>query len=356
MSTLFDSCRLGRLTLPNRIAMAPMTRARATPDGLPTDSMAIYYAQRATAGLLITEGIQPSAQSQSSVYTPGLYNDEQVAAWSKVTGAVHANGGRIFAQLMHAGRVSHPEVAGFEPMAPSAVRPDINIFTGPKGLLPAPTPRAMTTEEVRDQIDVFVDAARRAIVAGFDGVELHGATGYLLHEFLSSNTNLRTDAYGGSINGRIRFVVEVAEAVAHAIGADRVGLRVSPGSQIWDIHEENVPEVYDSLIRALAPLDLGYLHTVVSTDEEVLLNMRKLWPTAYIVNPTFAGSPHQATPADGDYWLQKGADIISYGRAFLANPDVVERFRLGLSLTEADTETTYRGGDRGYIDYTSHQH
>ncbi|MGW6902533.1 alkene reductase [Streptomyces sp. NPDC054919] len=356
MSTLFNRFTLGRLTLPNRIAMAPMTRARATPDGLATGSLATYYAQRATAGLLITEGAQPSLQGQSSVYTPGLHNDEQVASWQEVTHAVHANGGRIFAQIMHSGRVGHPEVAGLTPIAPSAVRPDIEVFTGPRGPLPAPTPRALSTEEVAAEVEVYVDAARKAIESGFDGVELHGANGYLIHQFLSSNANQRSDAYGGSITGRIRFAVEVAEATAQAIGADRVGIRLSPGGQFWDIQEHDVPELYDGLIRALAPVGLAYVHTLASAEEDVLLNMRKLWPNAFMVNPSTVNSPKPAGKAGGEYWLGKGADIISYGRAYLANPDLVERFRSGVPLADPDPETIYQGGDKGYIDYTSYQH
>jgi N-ethylmaleimide reductase len=356
MPTLFDRLTLGRLTLPNRIAMAPMTRARATPDGLATGSLATYYAQRATAGLLITEGVQPSLQGQSSVYTPGLHSYEQVDAWKQVTHAVHANGGRIFAQIMHSGRVGHPEVVGLTPVAPSAVRPKIEVFTGPKGPLPAPTPRALTTEEVAGEIEAYVDASRKAIAAGFDGVELHGANGYLIHQFLSSNANQRSDAYGGSVNGRIRFAVEVAEATAQAVGADRVGIRLSPGGQFWDIEEHDVPELYDELVRALAPVGLAYLHTLATADEDVLLQMRKLWPTAFMVNPSVVNSLQPAGKADGEYWLGKGADLISYGRAYLANPDLVERFRTGVPLAEPDPETIYQGGDKGYIDYASYQH
>ena len=238
MSSLLAPFTLGRLSLPNRIVMAPMTRSRATADGLPTASMATYYAQRASAGLVISEATHPSLQGQSSANAPGLHSKEQVAAWREVTDAVHVNGGRIFAQIQHAGRVSHPKVTGLTPIAPSAVDPGMEVFAGPfgdfQGMQPAPTPRALSTQEVAGEIEVFVAAACNAIEAGFDGVELHGANGYLIHQFLSSNANQRSDAYGGPVSGRIRFPVEVAEATAAAVGADRVGFRFSPGSDLWE--------------------------------------------------------------------------------------------------------------------------
>ncbi|MEU2779965.1 hypothetical protein ABZ646_45970 [Streptomyces sp. NPDC007162] len=207
-----------------------------------------------------------------------------------------------------------------------------------------------------DEIGVYVDAARNAVEAGFDGVELHGANGYLIHQFLSSNANQRTDAYGGSVNGRIRFAVEAAEATAQAIGADKVGIRVSPGSRLWGIEEDDTPELYAALSGALAPLGLAYLHTVATAEEDVLLTMRKLWPGAFIVNPSTVVNPQPSGKADGERWLAQGADLISYGRNYLANPDLVERFRTGVSLAEADAETMYSGGDQGYITYTHHQY
>ncbi|MFF3752408.1 alkene reductase [Streptomyces sp. NPDC002018] len=360
MPSLFDPFRLGALALPNRVVMAPMTRSRATSDGLATESVAAYYAQRATAGLLISEGVQPSRHSQSTAGTPGLHTPEQVAAWKQVTHAVHANGGRIFAQIMHAGRVSHPNVTGTTPVAPSAVDPGIPVFAdsfGDRGAMrPAPVPRELTLGEVAEEIGVHVDAARNAVAAGFDGVELHGANGYLIHQFLSSNANRRTDAYGGSTEGRIRFAVEVAEATAQAIGADRVGIRLSPGSHLWGIEEHDVPELYAALVDALAPLGLAYLHTVATADEDVLLDMRKRWPNAFIVNPSTGAGPLPSGRAEGEHWLAQGADLVSFGRAYLANPDLVERFRTGAPLAEPDPETTYHGGDRGYITYPSHQH
>ncbi|WP_406303910.1 alkene reductase [Streptomyces sp. NBC_00885] len=357
MTSMFDSYQLGNLRLPNRVVMAPMTRARATADGIPSPLAATYYAQRATAGLIVSEGVQPSLRGQSNPNTPGLHTDEQVAAWRPVTSAVHANGGRIFAQLMHAGRVAHPETVGHHPVAPSEIALKAELYTGPKGLLPAPVPRALSTEEVKGEVQVFVDAARRAIDAGFDGIELHGANGYLIQQFLSSNANQRTDAYGGSVTGRIRFAVEVAEATADAIGADRVGIRLSPGGQVWEMAEDDVPQLYGALLDALAPLGLAYVHALVTADDDLMITLRKAWSGAFIVNPGGQIGPTPTDQALGERWLAQGADLIGYGRAYLANPDLVERLRTGLPLRDTpDKDTWYSGGDTGYVDYRSYQH
>ncbi|MFE6775586.1 alkene reductase [Streptomyces sp. NPDC057702] len=356
MTSLFEGYQLGGRALPNRVVMAPMTRGRATVEGLPTASTATYYAQRASAGLIVSEGVQPSLQGQSNPYTPGLHTDEQVAAWRPVTDAVHANGGRIFAQLMHAGRVGHEAVAGFRPVAPSAVRLEAELFTGPRGRLPAPVPRALATGEVAGEVAAFADAARRAVAAGFDGVELHGANGYLIQQFLSTNVNQRTDAYGGSVAGRIRFPVEVAEAVADAVGADRVGIRLYPAGTIWDIVESEVPALYTALYRELARIGVSYVHTLHAGDEGLAATLRKAWPNAYVMNPSPGIVGPQTDRARGEYWLAQGMDLISYGRAFIGNPDLVERLRLGAPLREADTATYYQGGDRGYLDYAGLRH
>lgn len=254
MTTLFSSYRLGGgLTLPNRVVMAPMTRGRAAAGGLATPSMAAYYAQRATAGLIVSEGVQPSVIGQSNPGTPGLHTDEQVDSWRPVTDAVHANGGRIFAQLMHGGRVSHPDTTGgLRPVGPSAVPAAGEVFT-PTGPRPAPTPRALGTAEVAEHAHSYARAACRAVDAGFDGVELHGANGYLISQFLSSNANLRTDRYGGPIANRIRFAVEAAAATAEAVGGARTGIRLSPGGTFWGVEEADVPELYAALLAELAP-------------------------------------------------------------------------------------------------------
>ncbi|MFD5831822.1 alkene reductase [Lentzea sp. NPDC060358] len=348
---LLTSYQLGTLTLPNRLVMAPMTRSRAV-DGKPTAETATYYAQRATAGLIVTEGVQPTAASQSGPFTPGLHDDEQVAAWRVVTDAVHANGGRIFAQLMHGGRIGHVEVAGHQPAGPSAIAAGTEVFT-PTGMKPAPVPRAFTTAEVADQVTAFAQAARNAVEAGFDGVELHGANGYLIQQFLSSSANQRTDGYGGSVAGRIRFAAEAVGAVADAIGRERVGIRLSPGGQIQGIVEEDVPVLYGELLKALP--DIAYIHVMATTDDEVLLGLRKAWPTAFVLNPGGQIGPDESTREQGERWLANGADLISYGRAYLGNPDLVERFRLGLPLVAADRDTWFGAGG-GYVDYPSYQH
>ncbi len=355
MTTLFDRYQLGPLTLPNRVVMAPMTRARATADGLATPSMATYYAQRATAGLIVTEGVQPSLLGQSNPWTPGLHTDAQVASWLPVTHAVHANGGRVFAQIMHGGRVSHPDTTGLLPVGPSAVPAPGEVFT-PSGPKPPPVPRALDTAEVPEQARSYAEAALRAVDAGFDGVELHGANGYLISQSLSSTANLRTDAYGGSITGRIRFAVEAVEATVDAVGAHRTGIRLSPDSGIWGARDADAPDLYGALLAELAPLDLAYVHLEVTTDEDVLVGLRKAWPGAFIVNPVVPMSPHRTDRAAADHWLSLGADLISFGRAFISNPDLVERLRLGLPLAPNDKSTWYEGGDAGYLTYPAYRH
>ncbi|WP_438943085.1 alkene reductase [Nonomuraea aridisoli] len=353
--TLFSSYQLGRLTLPNRLVMAPMTRVRAAAGGLATPSMATYYAQRATAGLIVTEGVQPSLIGQSNPGTPGLYTDEQVAAWRPVTAAVHANGGRIFAQIMHGGRVSHPDTTGTRPIAPSAVPAAGEVFT-PTGPRPAPTPRALDTAEVAEHAQAYAQAARRAVDAGFDGVELHGANGYLISQFLSSNANLRTDLYGGSVVNRIRFAVEAVSATVEAVGAHRTGIRLSPGGTFWGVEETDVPELYTALLTELARLGVAYVHLEATAEEEVLVGLRRTWPGTLIMNPVPGLGAKQAGRADADHWLGLGADLISFGRAFLANPDLVERLRNALPIAPADEATFYQGGDRGYLTYSAHQY
>jgi N-ethylmaleimide reductase len=355
MTSLFDTVSVGGLRLPNRVVMAPMTRVRSDRDGLATASMATYYAQRASAGLIISEGVQPSLVGQSNPLTPGLYTPAQVDSWRQVTSAVHAGGGRIYAQIMHAGRISHPDTTGHQPVAPSAVAArEAYVFT-PTGPQLAPTPRALSTREVAGEAESFAAAARRAVDAGFDGVELHGANGYLIGQFLSGNANLRTDRYGETIAGRIRFAVEAVAATADAIGADRVGLRLSPGAGIWDAVDTDVPEVYGALLAELVPLAPAYVH-LAGTDDEVLLRLRRAWPGTLIVNPSTAGSPVPSTRDDAQRWLGQGADLVSFGRAYLANPDLVERFRADLPLAEADPDTYYTGGDDGYLTYPAHDH
>ncbi|MFC8370886.1 alkene reductase [Streptomyces sp. NPDC057239] len=355
MTHLLDSYQLGDLRLPNRVVMAPMTRVRATPEGLATPSMATYYAQRATAGLIVSEGVQPSLVGQSNPGTPGLHTDEQVAAWRPVTAAVHANGGRIFAQLMHGGRVSHPDTTGMRPVGPSAVPAVGDVFT-PAGPKPAPMPRALDTAEVPEHALSYAEAARRAVDAGFDGVELHGANGYLISQFLSSNANVRTDRYGGSVANRIRFAVEAVSATVEAVGAARTGIRLSPGGTFWGVEETDVPELYAALLAELARLEVAYVHFEATVEEEVLVGLRRAWPGTLVMNPVVPMGPKQTGRDEADHWLGLGADLISFGRAFIANPDLVERLRTGLPMAPVDEATYYQGGDAGYLTYPAYAH
>ncbi|WP_415943615.1 alkene reductase [Streptomyces sp. 067-1] len=355
MTSLFDPYRLGALTLPNRMVMAPMIRVRAAAGGLATPSMATYYAQRATAGLIVSEGVQPSPVGQSNPGTPGLHTDEQVAAWRPVTAAVHANGGRIFAQIMHGGRVSHPDTTGMRPVGPSAVPAVGEVFT-PTGPQPVPTPRALESAEVPEQAESYAGAARRAVDAGFDGVELHGANGYLISQFLSSNANLRTDRYGGSVANRIRFAVEAVSATVDAVGADRTGIRLSPAGTFWGVEETGVLDLYTELLTELSRLRIAYVHLEATAGEEVLVALRRAWPGALVMNPVLPMGPKQTGREDADHWLGLGADLISFGRGFVANPDLVERLRTGLPLAPVDEATYYQGGDAGYLTYPAYQH
>ncbi|MDT9592994.1 alkene reductase [Nocardioides zeae] len=359
--SLFDRHEIGGLALPNRVVMAPMSRVRGTAEGLATEAMATYFAQRASAGLLISDGIQPNRVGTANPGAAGLRTDAEAASWRPVTDAVHAQGGRIFGQLMHGGRIGHESVSGLQPVGPSAVAANAPLFTlaGPQQ---APVPRALTLDEVGEQARSYAEAAVRAVGAGFDGVELHGANGYLISQFLSSNANLRTDSYGGSIANRIRFAVEAVEATADAIGAHRVGIRLSPDAGIWDVVEEDVPELYAALLAELDRLGLAYVHLEATTDEATMLDLRRRWSGTFMVNPSTwtqrGGAPYGPVPTNresADHWLGLGADLISFGRAYIANPDLVERLRHGLPLAEADLATFYGGGEAGYVDFPAYQ-
>ncbi|MQY16521.1 N-ethylmaleimide reductase [Streptomyces sp. RB5] len=350
-NNLFDTVRIGRHELPHRLVMAPMTRSRAEDGGLVTELTAEYYAQRAGAALIVTEGVQPSMRGQGYIQTPGLHTDEQIAAWRKVTDAVHAEGGVIFAQLMHAGRIGHPTLYpdGGLPEAPSAVASGGQLFSG-AGMLDHPEPRELSLDDIARVIDEFTAAARNAVEAGFDGVELHGANGYLIQQFLSDNANRRTDAYGGSVENRIRFAVEVTQAVSDAIGGDRVGFRVSPGGTFNGITEENPEELYTALTKALAPYGLAYLHVTEVGDPAITDRIRRDWPAALILNP--AGKPLEEAAEHAERALRDGrADAVAYGRLWLANPDAHERIRTGASFNTDDPDTYYGGDHRGYTDY-----
>jgi N-ethylmaleimide reductase len=349
MTTAFDPVDVGGIRLANRIAMAPMTRNRAYGQGLcPTPAMVEYYRQRASAGLIITEGIQPSAGGQGYLNTPGLHTSEQVQGWRAVTGAVHAAGGIIFAQLMHAGRVSHPMTTGLTPVGPSAVRPAGQVFTV-GGRADYVTPKEMTEELMLEAISDFADAAANAIEAGFDGVEVHGAKGYLVHQFLATNANTRTDGWGGSVQGRIRFAAEVVEAVAARIGASRTGLRISPGNTFNDIAEDDVRDTYPALIDAINPLGLAYLHIAEEPDRDLTLDLRKQFRGPLVLSPATGGEPTGL--ADLSLIEDGTADILAFGRLFLANPDLPARLAAGGPFNTPDQATFYGGDEKGYIDY-----
>lgn len=352
-TTAFDPVVTGSLRLRNRVVMAPMTRSRA--DGtLATAAMATYYAQRASAGLIITEGIQPSAIGQGYPSTPGLHSTGQVASWRQVTGAVHAAGGTIVAQLMHTGRIGHPSTTAavgsgaLIPVGPSAVRAAGQVFT-PAGPRDHVVPAELAEDEITATVADFAAAARNAIVAGFDGVEVHGANGYLLHQFLSTNANRRSDRWGGSPENRIRMTLEVVRAVAGAIGADRTGLRISPNNGLGDTVEADYAAIYPLLVAELGRLGLAYLHLVEAGDPALTPVIRAAWRGALILNP--AGAEPLDHPRRLDLVADGTADLVSFARLFIANPDLVARLETGAGLALPDMTSAYGGDHRGYTDY-----
>ncbi|AGS72363.1 NADH:flavin oxidoreductase [Streptomyces collinus] len=344
--------RLGRLALPHHLVMAPLSRNRAEADGTPTDLMVTHYAQRAAAGLIIAEGSTPNPAGQTYPDIPAIHTGRHAAGWRRVTDAVRAAGGQMFLQLQHGGRVSHPATTGLTPLSPSPVPLPERIFT-PQGHLQAAVPRAMTTEDIRDTIADFAAAARRAVDAGFEGVEVHSANGMLLHQFLADNTNLRTDGYGGSAARRVRFAAEVAEAAADAIGADRVGIRISPASTVNGVVEEDTDGLYATLLDRLKGLDLAYLHLVRSDPATGWYRrIRTDWSGVLIGNPDLTDLSTQAVTRATREMLAAGADLVALGRPFLANPDLVTRLRLDAPLNPVrDRYFMYVGGAAGYNDY-----
>ncbi|WP_029246562.1 alkene reductase [Schlesneria paludicola] len=351
---LFTPIRVGALVLPNRIVMSPMTRIRAGAGCVPTESMVRYYSQRASAGLIITEGTHPSPMGRGYTFPPGLHSDEQAAGWRKVTDAVHAAGGRIFVQLMHAGRVSHssllPEHA--LPIAPSAiaVSGEVHTFEGKQSF---ETPRPLSTDEIPIVIDEYQRAAELSITAGFDGVELHAATGYLPNQFQVTGSNRRTDEYGGSLEARTRFTLEVIEALCGVRGADRVGIKIGPGFTVNDTFDDNPAETYTYLARRLNPLGLAYLH--VGYDSGYGRGTAPPFNSIDLIRSVFTGTLIAVggfNKATGDAAVSAGrADLVAYGRPFISNPDLVDRFRLDAPLNIPDGQTFYGGGDHGYTDY-----
>jgi N-ethylmaleimide reductase len=351
---LFSSYRLGDLKLKNRFVLAPMTRSRAVEGNVPNPLAATYYAQRATAGLIVTEATQVSPQGVGYIRTPGIHSPEQVDGWRKVTDAVHAAGAIIFAQLWHVGRISHPDFhGGALPVAPSAVAANGEVFTA-KGPTKMVAPRALETHEIEGIVEQFKRGAENAKAAGFDGVELHGANGYLLDQFLRDGTNKRTDAYGGSIQKRARFPLEVTEAVIGVWGASRVGYRVSPNSAFNSMSESDPIATFSYLAMELNRLGLGYLHVTEPVAgpsappagvQRALPILGKLFNHTIIANGGYDAGSANAAIANGD------ADLIAFGVPYLSNPDLPARYRKDAPLNAPDTATFYAGEEKGYADY-----
>lgn len=352
---LFEPFSARSLALRNRLVMSPMTRSRAVDFNTPNALMAEYYGQRATAGLIVTEGISPSPNGLGYARIPGLFNDAQVRGWKAVTGAVHAQGGKIFAQFMHTGRVTHVAnlPAGAEVVGPMPEACPGEMYTDAKGMQPHSAPRAMTERDIAHAVGEYAQAARLAIQAGFDGVELHAANGYLIEQFLNANVNKRSDGYGGSIANRNRFALEVARAVAAAIGAERVGIRLSPfGAFNSTGTYPEQGEQYLALARELSSLGLLYLHVLdhssmgaPAVPAEYRAKLRSAWKGVFILAGGFDRAGAEKALAENR------ADLIAFGKPFLANPDLVERLRSGAPLNAPDFSTFYTPGAKGYTDY-----
>ncbi|CAH1671181.1 MULTISPECIES: alkene reductase [unclassified Chelatococcus] len=354
-SILFSPFRLGAIDVANRLVMAPLTRNRAISGDIPSDLAIDYYRQRAGAGLIISEGTQISPQGQGYMATPGIYSEAQIAGWRKITDAVHDLGGKIIAQVWHVGRVSSTELqpGGGAPVAPSAIPAHTKTYLS-GGFAEVSAPRALALEEIQGIVDDYAAATRNAREAGFDGIELHGANGYLIDQFLKDGTNHRTDRYGGSIENRVRFAVEVATAAVKAWDKGRVGIRLSPVSPANDISDSNPQPLFNHLVAELDKLELAFIHVIegatggprdiAAFDFQAL---RKAFRGAYIANNGYTRDLAIAALTSGN------ADLIAFGRAFISNPDLPERLRRDASLAEVKRETLYGGGAEGYTDYPS---
>ena len=356
MSTdLFSKVKLGPYELQNKVVMAPMTRSRAV-GNIVGELVAKYYQQRSSAGLIITEGVSPSPNGLGYARIPGLYNQAQVEGWKQVTSAVHAGGAKIFVQLMHTGRVGHQLnlPSGAKILAPSAVAAPGEMWTDQDGQKPHPTPNEMTEADILTAIQEYAQSSKLAIQAGFDGVELHGANGYLIDQFLNTASNQRTDKWGGNIENRIRFAVEVAKAAVAAIGADKVGMRVSPYGAFNGMQPDGqMEELYAALAKELNDLNLAYIHVVdhssmgaPTVSASVKSKIRDLFKGKYILS----GGYETAAAANADLAALKG-DLVAFGRPFIANPDLVEKLKTGKALNPPDFNTFYTPGEKGYTDY-----
>lgn len=354
MTTLFDPVRLGRLTLPNRIVMAPLTRNRAGRGNVPTQLMAEYYAQRASAGLIVSEATQICPEGQGYEATPGLHSPEQVAGWQRVTAAVHDRGSHIFAQLWHVGRVSHTALQpqGRQPVAPSAITAKTKTFLGGK-FVDVSEPRALLLDELPGIVESYRIGAANAIAAGFDGVEIHGANGYLLDQFLRNGSNRRTDTYGGSIENRARLMLEVTQAIVSEVGPERTGIRLSPVTPANDASDDNPQPLLNHVVEQLDRLGLVYIHMIegqTGGDREYGAGfdygaLRSRFRNTWIVNNGYTPETAKAAVAEGR------ADMVAFGRSFISNPDLVERLRHNAPLSPADRTTFYGGDGKGYTDY-----
>ncbi|MBH8565495.1 alkene reductase [Nostoc sp. CENA67] len=351
---LFSPYQLGNLELPNRIVMAPLTRNRAGQGNVPHQLNATYYAQRASAGLIISEATQVAPTGQGYPHTPGIHSQEQVAGWKLVTDAVHQQGGRIFLQLWHVGRISHPDLQpdGELPVAPSAITPKGEALTyeGPK---PFVTPRALETSEIPGIVEQYRQGAANALAAGFDGVEIHSANGYLLDQFLRDGTNQRTDKYGGSIENRARLLLEVTEAVTSVWGAKQVGVRLSPSGTFNDIRDSNPLETFGYVAQALNQFDLAYLHIFEAIDADIrhgttvvpTSHLRDRYTGTIIVNGGYTREKANTVLANN------AADLVAFGTLFISNPDLPQRLAINAPLNQPDQSTFYGGGEKGYTDY-----
>jgi N-ethylmaleimide reductase len=349
---LFSPLVLGSLGCKNRIAMAPLTRSRAGSGNVPNALNALYYAQRASAGLIISEATQISREGQGYISTPGIHSPQQVEGWKIATKAVRIAGGCIVLQLWHVGRISHPsfQPGGALPVAPSAIKPNAQAFTQ-KGFEPIPTPRALDTGEIQGVVQQYATAARNAMEAGFHGVEVHAANGYLIDQFLRDRTNKRSDQYGGSIENRTRFLLEVTDAVTSAVGGERVGVRISPQNVQNDIDDSNPQALFNHVARSLAGKQIAYLHVI-----EGDTSGKQMPPFEYAAlknefgGPVIANNNFDAARAMAAV-AERRADMIAFGKPFISNPDLVIRLLLGAPLATANRETFYGGGEEGYTDY-----